>query len=591
MLIEAITAEGTKGSRWRIRVIRAGLSGNRNFYPADVLKKTVPLFEGTRVFVKSDAEHLTGGGKDVRNLIGRLASPAFIGSGASADGEIQATLELIEPDGAIAQKMREAFARGMTDLFGFSIDATGATKPDRMNGQSVKVATAISAVNSVDLIVEPAAGGQIINLIEGQTNMELTALSQTIIADIVCASGLPSAVQTQLIKDHPASAGVTEEALRESIARTKAIAAHFTESGKVMMGDFDPVDRNLGQSDKVTEILDAFFDPEHKDHRHARSFRECYVTITGDKNITGMLGNSGHALLRESLLAGSWANVLGNAITRRMVNEYRRPTQYDLWRQIATIAPVQDFRVNERTRVGGYGDLPIVGESGPYTAVASPTDEKATYQIQKRGGTEDITLEMIANDDVGAIQRIPIRLAGAAKRTLSKFVFDLLRTNPVIYDGLVLFHATHNNLGAAALDATSLAARRLAMKRQTELSSGDRLGIGPRYLIVPDDLQETAVNLFNRNTNNDKTFIQAMTLEVLPIWYWTDSNDWFLAADPADIPCIEVGFFNGQQEPELFVQDNPTVGSMFTNDKLTYKIRYIYGATVTDFRGLDRSVV
>ena len=36
------------------------------------------------------------------------------------------------------------------------------------------------------------------------------------------------------------------------------------------------------------------------------------------------------------------------------------------------------------------------------------------------------------------------------------------------------------------------------MKRQTEADSADRLGIGPRYLIVPDDLEETAVDLFRR---------------------------------------------------------------------------------------------
>lgn len=591
MLIEAIAAEGNKGSRWGIRAIRAGLSANGNFYPDATLRQAAPLFEGVRVFVKSDTEHLTGAGKDVRNLIGRLSEARFVASASQDAGEIRATLELIDPAGEIASKMREAFARGMADLFGFSIDATGTTRTDRMNGQAVRVATAITAVKSVDLIVEPAAGGQLINLIEGQAAMEPTFLTQPLINDIVHASGLPVAVQKQLLKDHPASANITEDALREAIARTRELAAAFTESGHVRMGDLPRAQHGEDRADKVAAVLDAFFDPKHKDHRHAQSFRECYVAITGDKNITGLIGNCDQALLRESLGSGSWANALGNAITRRMVAEYRRPTQYDLWRSIVNVAPVNDFRVNERTRIGGYGDLPTVAEGGPYLAVASPTDEKATYQIQKRGGTEDITLEMIANDDVSALRRIPERLAGAAKRTLSKFVFDILRTNPVTYDGLALFHATHSNLGAAALDATAVAAGRLAMKKQLELNSNDKLGIGPRFLIVPDDLEETAVNLFNRNTNNDKTFVQSLTLSILPIWYWTDVNDWCLAADPVDIPGIEVGFFNGQEEPELFVQDNPTVGSMFTNDKTTYKVRHIFGATVTDYRGFYKSVV
>jgi hypothetical protein len=60
---------------------------------------------------------------------------------------------------------------------------------------------------------------------------------------------------------------------------------------------------------------------------------------------------------------------------------------------------------------------------------------------------------------------------------------------------------------------------------------------------------------------------------------------------PDDIQTIELGFLDGQQEPQLFVQDMPNVGSMFTNDKLTYKIRHIYGGGVIDYRGADKEVV
>ena len=76
-----------------------------------------------------------------------------------------------------------------------------------------------------------------------------------------------------------------------------------------------------------------------------------------------------------------------------------------------------------------------------------------------------------------------------------------------------------------------------------------------------------------------------------PLGILTDANDWCTAADPADIPGIEVGFLDGREEPELFVQDTPNVGSMFAADKLTYKIRHIYGGAVTDFRAFTKAVV
>lgn len=337
------------------------------------------------------------------------------------------------------------------------------------------------------------------------------------------------------------------------------------------------------------QMLNAFFDPADTS---VRSFRECYVEITGDRRVTGRLENCDRVRMRESLDASSWPAILANAVNQRMVAEYRRGGQYSVWRHLVSIAPnINDFRTQHRTRYGGYGDLPVVAQGDPYTALDSPTDEEASYAVTKRGGTESITLEMVKGDQVGAIQKIPKRLAEAAERTLAKFVLDFLRANPVIYDSVALFHATHNNLGNAALSSTSLYAGRTAMRKQTEPGSSDRVLAEPRYLWVPMELEETGANLFRRTTNQDRTYVQNMNIEVVPVWYWTDADDWCLSADPEQIPTIEVGFLEGREEPEIFLQDMPSVGSMFANDSLTMKIRHIYGGAVIDYRGVYKSVV
>ena len=406
---------------------------------------------------------------------------------------------------------------------------------------------------------------------------------------------LPKTVQDRIWAQFETRERFVEADVDAAIKAEREYAARLTESGRVTMPDVEVEDRSV----KVNDMLDAFFDRSHKHHAQVQSFKECYIEMTGDKRVTGRLeymdrtrlAESLGAAFRESIDSTSFASVLGNSITRRLVAEYRAAAEYDGWRRIVDVVPANDFRTQERTRFGGYGDLPAVNEGAPYAALGSPTDEKASYAVSKRGGTEDLTLEMIKNDDVGVIRRIPVKLGRSAKRTLAKFVFDFIRTNPTIYDSVTFFHASHGNLGSAALDATSLAARRLAMLKQTELNSADRFGIGPKGLLVSLDGQEGAVNLFNRNTNNDKTFVQMMTLEIIPVWYWEDTNDWALAADPMDIPGIEIGFLDGNQEPELFIQDQPTVGSMFTHDKVTYKIRHIYGGNVVDYRAFDKSVV
>ncbi|MEX2617275.1 MAG: hypothetical protein WD767_14360 [Alphaproteobacteria bacterium] len=582
--------------RWRIRIIRAGLSGNGNFYSDQALMEAASLFNGARVFVKGDQEHLKGLGKDVRNLIGRLSETAFVAGNGPDAGELQGTLDLIEPDGVIGRKIKAAWDRGMTDLFGFSIDAMCVSVKGAIEGKPVRILRRVQKVNSLDLIVEPGAGGQVLNLIESKGSKSMDEdefLTGADVRRIVEATRLPQPAKTKLIAHHNVTEDLTEAQLREAISTEADYLASVSDSGKVTglgdgAGDRRDVRLIEGRGDKVQKMLDAFFDPAD---RSVRSIREVYLSVTGDRNFTGLYRNCDQGRMTEALDSGSFTEVLGDSIARRILKEYANETIYDVWRKLANVVPVADFREQQRTRFGGYGDLPVVDESDPYLALSSPTDEKAVYAIAKRGGTESLTLEMITNDDVGAVQRIPRNLVRAAKRTLSKFVLDFLRTNPVIYDDIAFFHGDHGNLGSTALGTGSLAAGRLAIKNQVEMDSGEKIGLGPRNLWVPDTLEETAVDLFRRNTEQDHNFIQSLSLDVIPVWYWTDSNDWCLTTDVNDLPPVEVGFLSGQEEPELFVQDHPSLGSMFSNDQVTYKIRHIYGGAVTDYRGAYKAVV
>jgi len=303
------------------------------------------------------------------------------------------------------------------------------------------------------------------------------------------------------------------------------------------------------------------------------------------------------------MTTASWGEILGDSIRRSMLADYRTPSQYDAWRSIVSdITSPRDFRTNRRLRLAGYGDLSSVGESSPYPAMTSPTDEEATYAVSKRGGIETITMEMIANDDVGAIRRIPRNLSLAAKRTLYKSVFNLLRDNSAIYDSLALAESgSHNNISTTALSQAEIVAARVKMAEQTAYgNAAEVLDLTPKTLIVPAELEELGWRLTNiqmhANSNRDATEpsytrsrVGLDTLIVLP--YWTDNNNWWLVANPREIPTIEVGFYQGRQEPELFVADNPTVGSMFTADKIDYKIRFIFGAAVLDYRGFYGGIV
>lgn len=452
------------------------------------------------------------------------------------------------------------------------------------------VAAGIQQNNPADTVTaaELAAFREEVRMVEARHHARTT----------IAASTLPQAAKDKLTAQFSTMERFVEADVAKAINDEREYLSRFVESGKVNVPfDIQVEDSHL----KINDMLDAFFDPAHKEHRSVRSFRECYVAITGDQNVTGELRHCDRSRLmaaagesfREAVSSDTFGNVLGDAITRRVQALFTSGTNLQAWREVATIVPVRDFRTQERTRIGGYGNLPLVAERGAYNALSTPNDAKATYAVAKRGGTESVSIEAIKNDDVGALRRIPTELYLAASNTLNEFVFDFFRTNPLIHDGLALYHSTHGNLFTTALSAAQFSAHRLAMLKQSRAGSGKRNAVSPATILVPFDLQEQAFDLFVRNQNNDKTFVQNLNPNVIAVDYWTDTNDWVTLADPNRLPVLEIGFLDGNEEPELFVQDSPTGGSMFSNDAITYKIRHIYGGNilVDGEKGTTKAVV
>jgi len=638
----------TKDGRYLVCIIKAGLSLNNTYYPDAVLREAAPRFERVRVFEKSDSEHLKGEGKDFRQLIGQIVEVRYV-EGAGADqGQLHGIFELIEPEGNTAVKLREAVARDMTHLFGFSIDADGSSKNVNKGGRRYREAKSISKVSSVDLIVEPGAGGGVIRMVEAVdqsqqkeqdtmrirmleavkkhnpkkfdgrdeatiTDEELeTAYREAVAAEnnnnqipdltevnerirmmearstmraTIAASNLPQPAKDRLLTDFEARDRFVEADVTAAITGEREYLSHFAEAGGHVSLSFDEGARAGDRSVIIADMLDAFFDPAHKNHRDVASFKECYIEITGDRRVTGLqrdcnmsqLRESAGASFREAVDTSTFGQILGDSITRRMMQIYTGMTNLDSWNKVCVKGNASDFRTQRFGRVGGYGNLSIVEQGAPYPALNTPDDDEATWQVAKRGGTEDVTYEAIKNDDVRLLSRIPLELALSAKNTLYEFVFDFFRTNPVTYDGVAMYHATHGNLFTAALSITEFKAHRLAMQKMSRSGSGKRLATSPAMILVPFDLQDTAYDLFVRGTNKDKTFMQSLNPEVVTVDYWTDATDWVTLASPNTIPALEIDFLDGREEPELFVQDSPTSGSLFSNDKITYKIRHTYG--------------
>lgn len=681
-VVEALADDVDGGRVFRVRVLAYGDSRNGRRYTESVMASAARLYEGARAY-------------DHHRSLEEMQSSTIVGMvgyyrnvEAEADG-LYGDLHLLPGATHAAEALDATLAAqeaGLAPLLGVSHDVMAHYRPITVGGRRLQEATAITRVNSADLVADPAAGGQATRMVAGGTQPpddittggtqppdetkeadvpptkdEILAALKEASQDELAALGLGREAAPVAPPEPPAEDDrTTESAPKGSWLVTSMVRAKVKDAGlpeqlaesiteqlpdRVVEADVDarisalqamvgtieraglaPSAANVSVTqesrEKKTAALDAFFAGNFAEGY--RSFRQAWADWTGyqpkawDEDVNKLimresLGDTrydsgdrfrrveGGMRLRESADTLTWAQALGDSITRRMVAEYARP-DLGAWRQlVSSVIPVADFREQKIDRVGGYGLLPEVAEGAPYQPMDTPTDEEATYRLGKKGGTEDITMEAVANDDIRVISRIPVKLGLAASQTLYRFVFDFLVNNAATsYDSVALFHASHGNTGTTALSQSALTAVRAAMRQQAAYGAAtDILSIVPRTMVVPSALEELAWQLVSSavaiptggvgaaNTPN----IHSRMNEPIVVDYWSDGNDWYTVADPANVPTIEIGFYLGRQEPELWTQSDPSVGSMFDADKITYKIRHIYSGAVLDHRGFYRQVV
>jgi hypothetical protein len=435
-------------------------------------------------------------------------------------------------------------------------------------------------------------------------------------AQLTLERRLQESILPQAIKEHIRlhySGRVFEEAdLERDLTASLDMMAQLTRDGIVRGHSYEKADISMQvtEAEKIQAAFDRMFDLDIDTSRLGNirgfsSIREAYARVTGDAFLLG--GIAGHSLLGDIRVSesapiariteadtttASFSYLLGTSMNKRLLKDYQAwPAE---WQKFVTIAPIRDFKQQTRVRLGAFGSLPIVAEDTAYTAVTL-TDSAATYVPQKRGNLVTVSRETIINDDLQAIKQIPTKLAVAAAYTLAEFVYGFLSGNPLIYDGSALFTsgAPHNNLGSSNLSTTAMQSGITAMREQTNFV-GKRLGLRPRFLVVPPELEWTAMVVTKSagipgSNNND---INPMLGYVQPIVspQLTSTTQWFLVGDPREIDTVEVGFVGGQCNPVLLVQDSPLLGLNFSQDVISYKVRHEYGACVTDYRGIYRGI-
>jgi hypothetical protein len=442
---------------------------------------------------------------------------------------------------------------------------------------------------------------------------ELLTAQRAAVLDVrLTASALPAELQDLIRQSLPAEWRIAE--LDAAIDRARTAWARLEEKRTVQ----GVPARITGMRDGLDQITDAFEalatgkPPKQGTHRLS-GLREFYLLLSGDHEFTGMFQPDMVGL--ANVTTTTMASIVANVLNKVVAQEFQSYPQW--W---APIVRTENFATLQTIRwimLGGVGQLPTVAEGAAYTELTWD-DKYETSSWVKKGGYLGLTLEAMDTDDVGRLRSAPRALAQAAWLTLGATISGIFTQasglGPTLVDTGTLFNATavsstggHANLGTTALSSSTWIAAKLAMRKQVEVNSGERLGIltSPRYLLVPPDLENTALTVLSSENmpgtaNNDinpeaagsthDARLDAARRRIIVVDLWTDTNNWAAVADPNLYPTIGLGFRYGAA-PEIYSVSSPNSGLMFTNDVMPVKVRWFYAAGPIDFRGLYKANV
>ncbi|MGE8162996.1 prohead protease/major capsid protein fusion protein [Paraburkholderia sp. NPDC080076] len=392
--------------------------------------------------------------------------------------------------------------------------------------------------------------------------------------------------------------GVTVEAAREEILRLQAerSAANPQRGAANIVTVTDETDvRRAAMTDAVMHRVN----PRHELNDAARQYRgmtlremcrealEAAGVDTRGMDLRqlagmalGMTGRAGYTSTSDLPI------VFGNVINRTLRDAYSAaPRSFTSWARQGSLT---DFRPATRVQVDGALKLEKINETGEYK-YGKLTDSGEVIQLGSYGKIINFTRQMIINDDLSALQRVPLYFGRAAANLESDVVYGCLTANPAMSDGKTLFHAQHANLGAGgAISIDTLTAGRTAMRVQKAPGDGTPLNTAPKFLLVPAALETIAGQYTsNQYTPNQATqqnpFFNTLTPIVEPRLDAVSASSWYLAADPSAIDTVEFCYLEGEQG--LYTEQDLD----FDVDGLKVKARLDFAAKAIDYRGLFRN--
>lgn len=316
------------------------------------------------------------------------------------------------------------------------------------------------------------------------------------------------------------------------------------------------------QNDFDARILEA----AHRRFRGRIGLQELLLEAAWANGYTGRSARETREILRcafAPVQAGfSTVNIAG--ILSNVTNKFLLAGFYSVertWRNICAVRNVPDFKTVTSYRLVGKDQYEIVGPSGELKH-GTLDEEKYTNKAETYGLILTISRQDIINDDLGAITTVPRKLGRGSGLAINDVFWRTFMNNAAF------FSAANNNYMAGADTALGIDGLTLAeiLFMEQKDAEGKPIGVMPSILLVPPHLSALGAQLYKATDMRDPGATDpypvsnphAGKFRVEVSRYLSNTNysgnsakAWYLLAEPADLPVIEVAFLNGQESPTI----------------------------------------
>ena len=271
----------------------------------------------------------------------------------------------------------------------------------------------------------------------------------------------------------------------------------------------------------------------------------------------------------KPILTAAWATHSISGILSATVNKFLLAGFNSVegsWRSISSVRSVNDFKKLTSYRLNGSMKFKPVAPGGELQNAEVSSDSReiaaSTYGIMT-----SVTRTDLINDDLGALTAVPQRIGRGGALALNDEFWRVFQDDHANW-----YTSGRGNLvsAAGALSISNLKKLVTAFRKLKD-PDGNPVAVNPAVLLVPADLELDAAEIMGSaliqsgaTTGQPDRNVLAGRYQVVGTTYLSSVDDYYLVANPGDLPAMEVAFLNGVQSPvvETAEADFNTLGVM-----------------------------